>query len=178
MRVTDVLCLSVVTIHDCVPEWPDAEGLDVRPGEWWVKKLLYGVRYKKPAKCVKELHSPEQQHANTHRLFNKLCWLTDKHAVSADRLVNIDESCRLLPVHQIGWDRPGVKHAQPQGNTRRPRRSRLSSAWTVVRWTCSCGSCTRARQTLSCWGSPGHSPRHGWARRPRSCSSRPHWTTC
>ena len=56
---------------------------------------------KKPAKCLKELHSPEQQHANTHRLFIKLCLLMDKHAVSADRVVNIDEtSCRLLPVHQ------------------------------------------------------------------------------
>ena len=36
----------------------------------------------------------------------------DKHAVIADRVVNIDEtSCRLL-VHQIGWSRPGVKQAQ------------------------------------------------------------------
>ena len=71
------------------------------------------------AQCVKELHSPEHQHANTHRLFIKLCWLMDKHAVSADRVVNIDEmpSC-LLPVHQIGWGRRGVKQAQLQGNTR------------------------------------------------------------
>ena len=30
----------------------------------------------------KELHSPEQQHANMHRLFIKLCWLMNKHAVS------------------------------------------------------------------------------------------------
>ena len=69
----------------------------------WVKQLLHGMRRscKKPAKCLKELHSPEQQYANTHRLFIKLCWLVDKHAVSADRVVNIDEtSCRLLPVHQ------------------------------------------------------------------------------
>ena len=43
----------------------------------------------------------------------------DKHAVSADRVVNIDEtSCRLLPVHQIGWGRSGVKQPQLQGNTR------------------------------------------------------------
>ena len=43
----------------------------------------------------------------------------DKHAVSADRVVNIDEtSCRLPPVHQIGWGRRGVKQAQLQGNTR------------------------------------------------------------
>ena len=31
------------------------------------------LSYKKPAQCVKELHNPEQQHANTHRLFIKLC---------------------------------------------------------------------------------------------------------
>ena len=69
----------------------------------WVKQLLRGMRlsHKKPAKCLKELHSPALQKANTHRLFIKLCWLMDKHAVSADRVVNIDEtSCRLLPVHQ------------------------------------------------------------------------------
>ena len=53
------------------------------------------------AKCLKELHSPALQEANTHRLFIKLCWLMDKHAASADRVVNIDETyCRLLPVHQ------------------------------------------------------------------------------
>ena len=63
----------------------------------WVKKLLHGMRlsYQKPAKCVKELHSPALQEANTHRLFIKLCWLMDKHAVSADPVVNIDETtCR------------------------------------------------------------------------------------
>ena len=43
----------------------------------------------------------------------------DKHAVSADRVVNIDEtSCRLLPVQQIGWVRCGVKQPQLQGNTK------------------------------------------------------------
>ena len=43
----------------------------------------------------------------------------DKHAVSTDRVVNINEtSCRLLPVHRIGWRRRGVKQAQLQGNTR------------------------------------------------------------
>ena len=41
------------------------------------------------------------------------------HTVSADRVVNIDgSSCRLLPVHQNGWGRRGVKEAQLQGNTR------------------------------------------------------------
>ena len=60
----------------------------------------HALELQKPAKCVKELHSPEQQHASTHRLFVKLCWLMDKHAVSADRVVNIDEtstgSCRCI----------------------------------------------------------------------------------
>ena len=43
----------------------------------------------------------------------------DKHAASADRVVNIDEtSCRLLPVHQTGWGRRGKKQAQLQGNTK------------------------------------------------------------
>ena len=76
------------------------------PGREWVRRLLRGMRltFKKPAKCLKELHSPALQEANTHRLFIKLCWLLDKHAVSADRVGNVDEtSCRLLPVHQIGW---------------------------------------------------------------------------
>ena len=121
MQVTDVLCLSAVTIRSLVLEWLDAEGLDVHPSDWWVRNLLRGMRlsFKKPAKCLKELHSPEQQHANTHRLFIKLCWLMEKHAVGADRVVNIDEtSCRLLPVHQTGWGRCGVKQAQLQGNTK------------------------------------------------------------
>ena len=83
----------------------------------WVKQLLRGMRlsFKKPAKCVKELHSPKQQHANTHWLFIMLCWLMDKHAASADRVVNIDEtSCRPLPVHQTR----DVKQAQLWGNAK------------------------------------------------------------
>ena len=120
MKVTDVLCLSAVTIHGLLLEWLDAEGLDVRPSYHWVWRLLRGMRlsHNTPAKCSKELHSQEQQHANTHRLFIKLCWLMDTHAVSADCVVNIDEtSCRLLPVHQTGWGRRGTKQAQLQGNT-------------------------------------------------------------
>ena len=119
MKVTDVLCLS--SIRSLVYEWLDAEGLDVRPGDTWVKQLLRGMRlsFKKPAKCLKDLHSPAWQEANTQRLFIKLCWLMDKHAVSAYRVVNIDEtSSRLLPVHHIGWGRRGVKQAQLQGNTK------------------------------------------------------------
>ena len=95
-----------------------AEKLDVRPSCEWVRQLLRGMRLsrKKPAKCLKELHSPEQQHANTHRLFTKLCWLMDTHAVGADRVVSIDEtSCRLLPVRQTGWGRRGKKTGPAAG---------------------------------------------------------------
>ena len=105
------------------------------------------LSYKKPAQCVKELHSPEQQHANTHRLFIKMCWLMGRHAVSADRVVNIDEtSCRLLPVHQIEWGRRGVKQAQLQGNTKEATTFTVALSMDRGRWTC----CTRARLTPSC----------------------------
>ena len=161
LRVSDVLCLSTITIHGLVLYWLDVEGLDVRPSQRWVQRLLRGMRlsYWKPAKCVKELHGPEQQHANTHPLFVKLCWLMSTCGVGAHRVVNIDEtSCRLLPVQQIGWGRRGVKQAPTQ------RRPRWPSAWTVARWTCWCRSCTPARQTPSCRSSPGRSaPENGWA---------------
>ena len=120
MRVTDVLCLSGLTIHSPVLDWFDAKGHDVRPAREWVRRLLRSMRlsYKKPAQCVKELHSREQQHANTQRLFIKLCWQMSTCGVSTDRVVNIDEtSCQLLPVQQIGWG-CGVKQAQLQGNTK------------------------------------------------------------
>ena len=44
MRVSDVLCLSAVTIRGLVYEWFETEGLNVRPGEWWVRRLLHGMR--------------------------------------------------------------------------------------------------------------------------------------
>ena len=103
MRVTDVVCLSAITIHCLVLEWLDGMRLS----------------YKRPAKCLNELQSPEQQHANTHRLFIKLCWLVDTHAVGADRVVNIDDtSYRHLPVHQTRWGRRGTKQAQLHPNTK------------------------------------------------------------
>ena len=118
---------------DLVHDWVDAEGLDTRPCQGWVQQRGMRLSYKKPAKCVKELHSPEQQHANTHPLFIKL-WLVDKHAVSADCVVNIDEtSCPFLPVHHIAWGRHGVSCRATQ---RRPRHSQSPSAWTAARWTC------------------------------------------
>ena len=118
MRVTDVLCLSAVTVHGSALEWLDAMGLDARPSMRWTRRLLHGteLRQKKPAKCVKELHNHVQQHANTHGKFIKLCWHMDKHAISAERVITIDEtSFRLFPVQTIGWGRRG---AQLQSNTR------------------------------------------------------------
>ena len=100
-------------VPQLVHEWLDAAGHDVCPSRSWANRLLHGMHlsYKKPAKCA-PLQSCEQQHANTHRLFIKLCWLVDKHAVNTDRVVNIDEtSCRFLLVHQIGWGRRDVKQA-------------------------------------------------------------------
>ena len=38
LRVTDVLCLSGLTIHGLVLDWLDAEGHDVRPSEWLTTK--------------------------------------------------------------------------------------------------------------------------------------------
>ena len=53
MRVTDVLCLSGVTIRTLVYEWLDTEGLEVRPGREWVRQLLRGMRlrFKKPPRA-------------------------------------------------------------------------------------------------------------------------------
>ena len=41
LRVTDVLCLSAVTIRCLVRDWLDAEGL--RPGKSWVTQHLRGM---------------------------------------------------------------------------------------------------------------------------------------
>ena len=75
LRVTDVLCLSSVTIRGLVRDWLDAKGLDVRPSKWWVNQLLHGMRLscKQAAKCVKELHNPEQQHAHTRTGSSSSC---------------------------------------------------------------------------------------------------------
>ena len=59
MRITDVLCLSAVTIRSLVFDCLDAEGLDVGPSYRWVTRLLHGMRLslKKPAKCLKTVLS-------------------------------------------------------------------------------------------------------------------------
>ena len=49
LRVTDVLCLSGLTIHGLVLDWLDAEGHDVRPSEWLSTK--FGVSSFLPGPC-------------------------------------------------------------------------------------------------------------------------------
>ena len=67
--------------------------------------------------------------------------------VNADA-VNIDEtSCCLLPVHQIGWRRRGVKQAQLQDNSREPTTFTVAFSMDRARWTCWCTSCKRTGQT-------------------------------
>ena len=173
MRVTDVLCLSAVTIHGLVLEWLDAEGLDVHPSCDWVRQLLRGMRvsFNKPAKCLKELHSPALQEANTHRLFIKLCWLMEKHAVSADRVVNIDEtSCRLLPVHQTGWGRRGTKQAQLQGNTKEA--TTFTVAFSVNR-----GPLDMLVQIVHAGKTDAVLPAQPWPERTHHVTSENGWTT-
>ena len=78
------------------------------------------LSYKKPAMCVKELHSTGAA-ARQHAPALLQAVLADEHLWRQlqTRVVNIDEtSCRLLPVHQIGWGLRGVKQAKLQGNTR------------------------------------------------------------
>ena len=61
MWVTDVLCLSAVTIRGLVLEWLDAEGLDVRLGDTWVRQLLHG-----PLSVLSGPSCPAQQRACQH----------------------------------------------------------------------------------------------------------------
>ena len=92
-----------------------------------VRKLLGSMRlsFKKPAKCLKELHSPALQEANTHRLFIKLRWLMDCSCRSCTR-------ARQTPSY---WSSPG--RSAPTTSHRRtagpPRRRSCSSQphWTT-----------------------------------------------
>ena len=67
MRVSDVLCLTAVMIRGLVLEWLDAEGLDVRPGEWWVKQVLRGMRFElQEARQVRERAPQPRAAARQH----------------------------------------------------------------------------------------------------------------
>ena len=174
-------------VPQCGDDQRPGARMALRPSQRWVQRLLRGMcpSSKKPAKCLKELHSPALQEANKHRLFIKLCWLMDKHAVSADRVVNINEtSCRLLPVHHIAWGRCGVKQAQLQGNTREATtftvafsmgRGPLDMLVQIVH-----AGKTDAVLPEEPWPERTHhvTPRTAGPRRRRSCSSQPHWTAC
>ena len=88
----------------------DAEGHDVRPGKWWVKQLLHALEPQGDRQVSERAPQPRAAARQD---------ATHTHTVSADRVVNIDEtSCRLLLVHQNGWCRRGVKQSQLQANTR------------------------------------------------------------
>ena len=108
MRVTDVLRLSAVTIRGLVLQWLEAEGLDVRPSQ--TQRLLRGIRlsHKKPAKCVKELQSAEQQHDNTHQQFIKLA---DEH-LWRQRRPRPEPRRDLLPPPAGASDRVGPPRRQ------------------------------------------------------------------
>ena len=79
LRVSDVLCLSAVTIRGLVLEWLDAEGFDVRPSEWWIRRLLHStcLSHKKPA--APQSYAAAREHASAlHQAV-----LADEHTPSA-----------------------------------------------------------------------------------------------
>ena len=70
LRVTDVLCLSEAW---CANGSKQRDPTCVLASGGSDGSSTACALSKKAAKCVKELHGPEQKHANTHRLFIKLC---------------------------------------------------------------------------------------------------------
>ena len=92
------------------------------------------------------------------------------HAVSADRVASIDEtSCRLLPLHQIGWGRRGVKQAQLQGNTKEATMFTSSPAWIVARWM--------LVQIVHAGKTDAVLLEHPWLERTRHVTSETGWAT-
>ena len=79
------------------------------------------LSHKNPAMCVKELHSTEQEHANTHRLFIKLCSTRPLAA-----------SCGCI---RSGGAVAASNKLSCRATRGRPRHSLSLSAWTVARWT-------------------------------------------
>ena len=95
----------------------------------------------------------------------------DKDAVSADRVVNIDEtSCRLLPVQQIGWDRRGVKQAQLQGNAKEA--TTLTVAFSMDR-----GLLDMLVQIVHAGKTDAVLPEHPWPEHTRHVTSENGWAT-
>ena len=189
MRITDVLCLNAATLQRLVHEWLDEMGFDVRT---WSR-----VGQRAPAWHALELQEARQllegspqpcccKHANTHRLFVKLCWLMD--TARCRRRPRREHRRNLVPPPPgapdgVGPQRGQASPAAGQHKGGHDIHGRLS-AWTVARWTCWCRSYTPARQPPSCPRSPGQrapatsSQKTAGQRRPRSCSSWPLSTTC
>ena len=95
----------------------------------------------------------------------------DKHAVSASRVVNIDEtSRRILPVHQIGWGRRGVNEAQLQGNTRE------ATTYTVA-FSMDRGPLDMLVQIVHAGKTDAVLPEQPWPERTRHVTSENGWAT-
>ena len=150
------------------------------PSQSWVKRLLRGMRlsYKKPAKCVKELHGPGKQYVNTHRLFIKLCWQMSTWHQRRARREHRRDVLLVLPVHQIGWVTTASSKLSCRATRGRPRHSRSLSAWIVSAGHVGADRARgQDRRRLAGAALAGaHSSRH--VRERRSCRSRPQWTTC
>ena len=107
--------------------------------------------------------------------------LADEHTRCQRRPRREETSCRLLPVHQIGWCRRGVKQAQPQGNTREA--TTFTAAFSMDRGPLDMlVQIVQVGKTLSCRRNSGRctlftSHRRTAGQRRRTCSSRPHSTT-
>ena len=154
MKVTDVLCLSAVTIRGLVLE----PKMGPATSAWHVLELQEArqVLEGAPQPC-----SARGQHAP---------------ALHQAVLAHGQARCQRRPRREHRRDLlpspPGASHwmgpprreaSSAAGATRgRRRHSQSPSAWAVDCWTCSCRSCTRASQTPSCRSSlaGAHPPRH------------------
>ena len=114
MRVTDVMCLSAVTVRGLVLEWPDA--VDVSPSQTlghvalaWHAAELQEARHEHQG-------SPQPCDAGRHRASTvpEIVLAQNKHAVSADRVINIDED--VVPSIAGADDR-----MEPSRRQKRPR---------------------------------------------------------
>ena len=119
------------------------------------------------------------------------CYARGQHAPAVHQALLADGQARsqrrprperrrdFVPAPRCIWGSRRAKQAQLQGNAKEATTFTIVSAWTVARWTCWCRSCTSERQTPSCRSTLATSHRiTAGLRRPRSCSSRPVWTTC
>ena len=163
MRVTDVLCLSAVTIRGLVHGWLDSEELDARPSKSWVKRLLRGMSlsFKKPAKCLKVqiVHAgktdavlPEQPWPErTHHVTSENGWATTttilQLAATLDDVMNPSKEGQAWI---LLWDMAGntsirrfqlcllspKRHSVTSGDESRHRQNRVSNVHNFKRHFC------------------------------------------